>query len=61
MSEQQHHHHNHHHRKDGASRFKERSLNAIYLRRQLEKYLKIALIVLACLSVIAVLLVYTIG
>ena len=60
MSEQQHHHH-HHHRKDGASRFKERSLNAIYLRRQLEKYLKIALIVLACLSVIAVLLVYTIG
>ena len=59
MSEQQHHHH--HHRKDGASRFKERSLNAIYLRRQLEKYLKIALIVLACLSVIAVLLVYTIG
>jgi hypothetical protein len=60
MSEQ-HHHHHHHHRKDGASRFKERSLNAIYLRRQLEKYLKIALIVLACLSVIAVLLVYTIG
>ena len=60
MSEQQHHHH-HHHRKDGASRFKERSLNAIYLRRQLEKYLKIFLIVLAALSVLAVLLVYTIG
>ena len=55
------HHHHHHHRKDGASRFKERSLNAIYLRRQLEKYLKIVLFVLACLSVIAVLLVYTIG
>ena len=60
MSEQQHHHH-HHHRKDGASRFKERSLNAIYLRRQLEKYLKIFLIVLAALSVLAVILVYTIG
>lgn len=55
------HHHHHHHRKDGASRFKERSLNAIYLRRQLEKYLKLALLVLAALSVLAVLLVYTIG
>ena len=54
-------HHHHHHHKDGASRFKERSLNAIYLRRQLEKYLKIALIILAALSIIAVLLVYTIG
>ena len=60
MSEQQHHHH-HHHRKDGASRFKERSLNAIYIRRQLEKYLKIFLIVLAALSILAVILVYTIG
>ena len=55
------HHHHHHHHKDGASRFKERSLNAIYLRRQLEKYLKLALLVLAVLSVLAVLLVYTIG
>ena len=60
MSEQQKKHHHHHH-KDGASRFRDRSLNAIYLRRQAEKYLKILLIVLACLSVIAVLLVYTIG
>ena len=57
--EQQHHHHHHH--KDGASRFKERSLNAIYVRRQFEKYLKLALIVLAALSILAVLLVYTIG
>ena len=55
------HHHHHHHHKDGASRFKERSLNAIYLGRQFEKYLKLALIVLAALSIIAVLLVYTIG
>ena len=60
MSEQQHHHHHHRH-KDGATRFKERSLNAIYIRRQIEKYLKIALLVVACLSVLAVLLVYTIG
>ena len=59
MSEQKKHHHHHH--KDGASRFRDRSLNAIYLRRQAEKYLKILLIVLACLSVIAVVLVYTVG
>ena len=58
MSEQKKHHHHH---KDGSSRFRDRSLNAIYLRRQAEKYLKILLIVLACLSVIAVLLVYTVG
>ena len=59
MSEQ--HHHHHHRHKDGATRFKERSLNAIYIRCQIEKYLKIALLVVACLSVLAVLLVYTIG
>ena len=59
MSEQ--HHHHHHHHRDGASRFKERSLNAIYIRRQLEKYLKLALVVLAALSILAVILVYTIG
>lgn len=55
------HHHHHHHHKDGASRFKERSLNAIYLRRQIEKYLKVVLMVFAVLMVIAVLLVYTVG
>ena len=59
MSEQQKKHHHHH--KDGASRFRDRSLNAIYLRRQAGKYLKILLFVLACLSVIAVMIVYTIG
>ena len=58
MSEQKKHHHHH---KDGSSRFRDRSLNAIYLRRQAEKYLKILLIVLACLSVIAFVLVYTVG
>ena len=55
------HNHHHHHHRDGASRFKERSLNAIYIRRQLEKYLKLALVVLAALSILAVILVYTIG
>jgi hypothetical protein len=45
-------HHHHHHRKDSATRFKERSLNAIVIRRKLEKWLKIALIVLASFMVI---------
>lgn len=58
---QQHHHHHHHHRKDGATRFKERSLNAIVFRRKFEKYLKIALTVIAVLMVLAVIVVYTIG
>lgn len=58
---QQHHHHHHHHRKDGATRFKERSLNAIVFRRKFEKYLKIALTVLAILMVLAVIYVYTLG
>jgi cell division protein FtsL len=58
---QQHHHHHHHHHKDGATRFKERSLNAIVFRRKFEKYLKIALTVLAILMVLAVIYVYTLG
>ena len=62
MAEQQHHHHHHHHhRKDGATRFKERSLNAIVLRRRLEKYGKIALLVVAILMVLAVIYVYLFG
>ena len=60
MSEHQHHHHHRHH-KDGATRFKERSLNAIVFRRKFEKYLKIALTVIAVLMVLAVIVVYTIG
>ena len=59
MAEQQHeheHHHHHHHHKDGASRFKERNLNAIVLKRKLEKWLKIALLVIAILMIIAVIL-----
>ena len=62
MAEQQHHHHHHHHhRKDGATRFKERSLNAIVLRRRLEKYGKIVLLVVAILMVLAVIYVYLFG
>ena len=52
------HHHHHHHRKDGASRFKERSLNAIVLRRKIEKWLKVALFIIAAIMVIAVFYVY---
>jgi cell division protein FtsL len=58
---QQHHHHHHHHRKDSATLFKERSLNAIVFRRKLEKYLKIALTVIAVLMIFAVIFVYVIG
>ena len=59
MAEQ--HHHHHHHRKDGATRFKERSLRAIELQKIFEKWLKILLIIVACLMVIAVIAVYKFG
>jgi hypothetical protein len=59
MSE--HHHHHHHHRKDSATIFKEKSLRAIELRRLFEKWLKIAVIVLAIVMVILLILAYTIG
>ena len=59
--QKQHHHHHHHHHKDGATRFKERSLNAIVLRRKLEKWGKIALLVVAIFMVLAVAFVYTLG
>ena len=58
---EQHHHHHHHHKKDGASRFKERSLNAIVWKRKLAKWLKILLIIIALLMVILLILAYTIG
>lgn len=60
MAEQQHQHqhqhHRHHHHKDGSSRFKERNLNAIVLKRKMEKWLKIVLLVIAILMIIAVIL-----
>lgn len=55
------HHHHHHHRKDDAARFKERSLNAIALRRKLEKWGKIFLFIVAIIMMIAVVVVYRIG
>ena len=51
----------HHHHKDGATRFKERSLNAIVLRRRLEKWLKILLCIVALVMIVAVIYVYSIG
>ena len=55
------HHHHHHHHKDAATRFKERSLNALVLRRRLEKGLKLLLCVVALIMVAAVIYVYTVG
>jgi len=56
--QQHHHHHHHHHHKDGASRFKERSLNAIVIRKKLEKWGMIALTIVAILMIIALFAVY---
>ena len=53
-----HHHHHHHHKKDGATRFKERSLNAIVLRRKLEKWLKVIVMILALVMILATIYVY---
>ncbi len=55
------HKHHHHHHKDGASRFKERSLNAIVMRQKLEKWGKICLLVVAILMILAVIVVYKLG
>ncbi|MBR1688693.1 MAG: hypothetical protein IJ710_09240 [Prevotella sp.] len=55
------HHHHHHHRPDGASRFKQKSLNAIENRKKFAKILKLTLITIAILMAIAVCVVYTIN
>lgn len=55
------HHHHHRHHKDDATRFKERSLNAIVLRRKMEKWGKIALLIVAIIMMIAVVVVYRFG
>ena len=54
------HKHRHHH-KDSATIFKERSLNAIVMRRKLEKWGKIVVMILALFMVLATLYVYTLG
>ena len=47
-------HHHHHHKKDGASLFKQRSLQAIETRKKIEKFLKVTLIALAIIMGLAV-------
>jgi hypothetical protein len=59
--EHQHHHHHHHHKRDGASLFKEKSLNAIKRNRIIEKWLKIALCCVAVLMGLLVVLAYLFG
>ncbi len=51
---EEHHHHHHHHKKDGASLFKQRSLQAIETRKRVEKVLKVFLVVLAIVMALAV-------
>jgi hypothetical protein len=48
MSQSSHHHH-HHHKEDDAGRFRDHNLRMISLRRQLEKWLKVSLCILALL------------
>lgn len=64
MAEQQHsheHHHHHHHKKDGSSRFKQKSLAAIQRRKLIEKILKIGMIIIAVIMALFVAFAYTIG
>ena len=58
MAEHEHHHH-HHHSKDGSSRFKEKSLNAIERRKKMEKFIKTVLTVIAIIMGLAVMVLYT--
>lgn len=57
----EHHHHHSHHKRDEASRFKDRSLRMLEFRKKLEKYIKLALLLLAIIMGVAVVIVYTIG
>jgi hypothetical protein len=50
--------HHHHHHRDGASRFRDRSLRAIEIRRKVGKWLKIVLLILAVFMVLLVLASY---
>ena len=52
--QQQHHHHHNHHHDDYASRFKRKSLQSIEFRRKADKWLKIALMILAILMILLV-------
>ncbi len=48
------HTHHHHHHKDGSSEFKRQSLDSIVFRKKLEKWLKLALVILAIIMAIGV-------
>ncbi len=61
MADQEHHHHHRTHRRDSASIFKEKSLRAIKTRKMVEKYIKVALLVVAVLMALAVVFVYKFG
>ncbi len=61
MEEHHHHHTHHHHKKDGASIFKQKSLQAIERRKLFEKIAKIGTIALAVVMAVLVLLAYTLG
>lgn len=50
--------HHHHHHRDGASRFRDRSLRAIEIRRKVGKWLKIVLLIFAVFMVLLVLASY---
>ena len=57
MEQNQHGHHSHHHHYDDyASQFKRKSLQSIEFRRNLDKWLKIALFILAVLMILLVIL-----
>ena len=58
MSEQEYHHHHHSHKKDSATVFKERSLQAIANRKVIEKAIKTVLVIIAVLMAIAVVVAY---
>lgn len=58
MSEQEYHHHHHSHKKDSATVFKERSLQAIANRKVIEKTIKTVLVIIAVLMAIAVVVAY---
>ena len=56
--EQHSHHHHHSHKKEGASRFKQRSLASIQRKKLIENILKKSLIVLAILMALAVVIAF---
>ena len=60
MAEQQahHHHHNHSHKKEGASRFKQKSLAALHRRKLIEKILWYILVALAVIMAFAAVVVF---